>query len=54
MPVEEGLDAINQELQAEDLALQNSADKEQPQTRKDSKKNGKKGKGKGKEECKMS
>ncbi|XP_030283702.1 uncharacterized protein lrrfip1a isoform X5 [Sparus aurata] len=54
LPVEEGLDAINQELQAEDLALQNSADKEQPQTRKDSKKNGKKGKGKGKEECKMS
>ena len=54
LPVEEGLDAINQELQAEDLALPKSADKEQPQTRKDSKKNGKKGKGKGKEECKMS
>ncbi|XP_036966335.1 protein slender lobes isoform X4 [Acanthopagrus latus] len=53
-PVEEGLDAITQELQSEDLALPKSADKEQSQTRKESKKNGKKGKGKGKEECKMS
>ncbi|KAM8749115.1 uncharacterized protein lrrfip1a isoform 8-T8 [Acanthopagrus schlegelii] len=54
LPVEEGLDAITQELQSEDLALPKSADKEQSQTRKESKKNGKKGKGKGKEECKMS
>ncbi|XP_073329732.1 uncharacterized protein lrrfip1a isoform X2 [Pagrus major] len=57
LPVEEGLDAINQELQGEDVALPKSAvanDKETPQTKKDAKKNGKKGKAKGKEECKMS
>ncbi|XP_076602530.1 uncharacterized protein lrrfip1a isoform X2 [Chaetodon auriga] len=58
-PVEEGLDAMKDVLQGEDLALPKSADqaagkKEPPQTRKDGKKNVKKGKAKGKEECKMS
>ncbi|XP_040004317.1 putative uncharacterized protein MYH16 isoform X3 [Xiphias gladius] len=59
LPVEEGLDAIKQELQGDDLVLPKSADqvaskKEPPQSGKDVKKNGKKGKGKGKEDCKMS
>ncbi len=59
LPVEEGLDAVEHELQGEDLVLPKSADEvatnnEPPQTRKDVKKNSKKGKAKGKEECKMS
>ncbi|XP_051259959.1 uncharacterized protein lrrfip1a isoform X5 [Dicentrarchus labrax] len=59
LPVEEGLDAIEHDLQGEGLVLPKSADqmastKEPPQTGKDMKKNGKKGKAKGKEDCKMS
>ncbi|XP_031145620.2 zinc finger CCCH domain-containing protein 13 isoform X18 [Sander lucioperca] len=59
LPIEEGLDAIKQELQGENLESpkhveQVASNKEPQQTGKDVKKNGKKGKGKGKEECKMS
>ncbi|XP_040913894.1 titin isoform X6 [Toxotes jaculatrix] len=55
LPVEQGLDAIKQELQSDQMSADQMANnKETPQSGKDAKKNGKKGKGKGKEECKMS
>ncbi|XP_071398920.1 dentin sialophosphoprotein [Centroberyx affinis] len=57
--VEEGEDAIKQELQGEKLVTQNPEDQvgsnvQPPLSGKDLKKNGKKGKSKGKEDCKMS
>lgn len=55
LPLEEGLDALNDEdsasLKSWDVV---SSNPEPPQTGKSSKKSSKKGKGKGKEECKMS
>lgn len=56
LPVEEGLDAIKEVLQGEDLVLPKSADSvtANKETGKDVKKNGKKGKVKGREECKVS